>query len=130
MRYYRVSTPSRYARALIALALFTLGASGIAVADSPGACPETGATVYLKASGGVLLNGRPIEASQLKDALSALKPRPTMICYSRDNPQGDPPSNMAVVMDALIAQGLPVGLFTDASFATPASAGPSGRQEP
>jgi hypothetical protein len=85
----------------------------------PSGCPASGARVFLKASGEVLLNGKLLTASQLKDALSTLSPRPTIICYSRDSAQGEPPASMGIVLDSIMALRLPVGLFTDATFATP-----------
>jgi hypothetical protein len=85
----------------------------------PGQCPDSGAKVLLKASGDVVLNGQSMPAARLKAALSALTPKPTVICYSRDNPTGKPPATMSVVFDAIMALKLPIGMFTDATFTTP-----------
>ena len=82
-------------------------------------CPDTGAKVFLTADGRVTLNGRKVEAAHLAAELKALAPKPTVICYSRESPQGDPPPAMTVVLEAIMSVGLPVGLFSDATFQTP-----------
>jgi predicted transcriptional regulator len=83
------------------------------------ACPESGARVFLFATGHVTLNGRRMEATQLIDALMALAPAPTVICYSREDATGEPHPSVETVLEALMATQLPIGLFTDASFQTP-----------
>jgi hypothetical protein len=82
-------------------------------------CPESGARVYLAENGVVTLNGRKVEAARLQDALKALSPRPTVVCYSRENPDSEPHQSMSIVLDAIISMNLPVGLFTDSTFTTP-----------
>jgi hypothetical protein len=81
-------------------------------------CPNSGARVFLTAQGAVTLNGKGVEASTLKSALEALKPKPTVICYSRENAAGEPHPAMTVVMDAITSTRLPIGLFTDSTFKT------------
>ena len=82
-------------------------------------CPDTGARVFLTADGRVTLNGRKVESSHLAAELQALTPKPTVICYSRENPQGEPHPAMTVVLQAIMSARLPVGLFSDATFQTP-----------
>jgi hypothetical protein len=84
-------------------------------------CPESGAKVFLAADGQVTLNGRKVQVSHLAAELQALVPKPSVICYSRENPHGEPPATMRTVLDAVMSMRLPVGLFTDGTFQTPAS---------
>jgi hypothetical protein len=81
-------------------------------------CPSTGARVFLSAEGVVTLNGQKVEAPVLKGALEALKPKPTVVCYARENAAGEPNPAMGVVLDAITATRLPIGLFTDSTFRT------------
>jgi hypothetical protein len=94
------------------------GDEGVTHAARPG-CPDSGAKVFLTAQGAVTLNGRPLEPSQLKDALLGLSPAPTVICYSRENPAGEPPPAAQSVLEAMMAVRLPIGFFTDQTFQTP-----------
>ena len=82
-------------------------------------CPESGAKVFLTVDGQVTLNGRKVQVSHLAAELQALTPKPSVICYSRENPQGESPATMRTVLDAIMSLRLPVGLFTDATFQTP-----------
>jgi hypothetical protein len=86
-------------------------------------CPESGAKVFLSSSGQVTLNGEIVEARRLAAELQALSPKPTVICYSRDNPQAEPPAAMRLVLDAIMSVHVPVGLFTDATFQIPVKSG-------
>jgi hypothetical protein len=86
---------------------------------APTACPSTGAKVFMNSAGAVTLNGKQIQASALKGALAKLSPKPTVVCYSRENPAGEPHPAMQTVLDAIISMNLPVGLFTDGTFSTP-----------
>jgi hypothetical protein len=81
-------------------------------------CPVAGARVFLSARGDVTLNGRHVEASELKDALLALSPTPTVICYAREESAGEPHPAVQTVFEAIMAMQLPIGLFTDATFQT------------
>ena len=84
----------------------------------PQGCPDSGARVFLTAQGDVTLNGRHMAASELRDALLALSPVPTIICYSRENPVAEPHPAVQTVLEALMATQLPIGFFTDATFQT------------
>jgi len=85
----------------------------------PNGCPDSGAKVFLSELGVVTLNGRQVEASKLKVALLSLSPKPTVVCYSREIPKGEPHSSMPLVLDAIMALGLPIGLYTDSTFTVP-----------
>jgi hypothetical protein len=89
---------------------------GVAMSNG---CPKSGAKIFLSADGIVTLNGRKVDAAQLKNALLSLSPKPTMVCYSREAPQGEPPPAMPAVLDAIMAMRLPIGLFTDGTFTVP-----------
>lgn len=80
------------------------------------ACPAAGARVFLFASGVVSLNGQVVEVSKLKAALDGLRPKPTVICYSRGSTKGEPPASMVLVLDTIISTRLPIGFYTDGSF--------------
>lgn len=89
---------------------------GMAAAAQSTACPGSGARVYLTSSGVVTLNGREIDVPKFKAALDALKPAPTVICYSRQAGKDEPHPSMVLVLDAIIATRIPIGFFTDATF--------------
>ena len=82
-------------------------------------CPDSGVRIYLDGHGNVTVNGKAVRLKNLGAELAALQPRPSVVCYSRDNPQQEPPAQYEVVMKAIMAMRLPVGLFTDDTFKTP-----------
>ena len=84
-----------------------------------GSCPESGVRIYLDRHGKVKVNGKPVSLDSLAGTLAAIQPRPTVVCYSRDDPQLEPPAQAATVMQAIMALRLPVGFFTDSTFKTP-----------
>jgi hypothetical protein len=94
------------------------GDEGVTNAARAG-CPDSGAKVFLTAQGAMTLNGRPLEPSQLKDALLGLSPAPTAICYSREDPAGEPHPVAQGILEAMMAVRLPIGFFTDETFQTP-----------
>jgi hypothetical protein len=83
-------------------------------------CPESGVRIYLDRHGKVTVNGKAVSLESLGGTLAAIEPRPTVVCYSRDDPQREPPAQASAVMQAIIALRLPVGIFTDKAFKTPA----------
>jgi hypothetical protein len=94
-------------------------ASSIALGDAMSeGCPDSGVRIYLDAKGAITVNGQIVRAADLPQALASLKPQPTEVCYSRANPQGEPPPDAMAVMEAIIALRLPVGFYTDATFKT------------
>ena len=93
--------------------------SGVVAANleaAPEGCPDGGGRVFLLANGNVTLNGKPVGAGDFARRLSELKPRPSEICYSRENPTREPPPEMRTIVDAIIAMQLPVSFYTDSSF--------------
>jgi len=108
--------------------LMALGVSFSAVAGEPPTdvahqpCPAAAVRVFLNGAGSVLLNGRQIEADRLSKELASIKPRPELICYSRDMAWAKPPATVEVVLDALIALQLPIRFYSDATFSTPSPA--------
>lgn len=82
-------------------------------------CPESGVRIYLDRHGKVTVNGKAVSLDRLGGTLAAIQPRPTVVCYSRDDPQLEPPAQAGAVMEAIMALRLPVGFFTDSTFKTP-----------
>jgi hypothetical protein len=118
MRHTSIHVPP-LAWALLALSL--CAGSGVCFgADTiDRACPESGVRIYLDRHGKVTVNGKAVSVESLGGTLAAIQPRPTVICYSRDAPQLEPPAQASVVMAAMIALRLPIGIFTDNTFKTP-----------
>jgi hypothetical protein len=114
------SAKSRSLSSILAASILAVSISSTALGAASGACPSTGARIFITSAGVVSLNGKQIPASALKDALAGITPRPTLICYSRQNATGEPPPAMQVVLDAIISMKLPISFFTDGTFATPA----------
>lgn len=90
--------------------------TGVAHGAESAGCPRSGARVFLTSSGVLTLNGREVEAGKLKAALEALKPVPTVICYSRQADRNEPHPSMVLVLDAIISTRIPIGFFTDGTF--------------
>ena len=57
-----------------------------------------------------------VSAAELGPMLEKLKPNLTEVCYSREDPMGEPPADMPKVLDAMAALRLPVSFYTDSSF--------------
>jgi hypothetical protein len=83
-------------------------------------CPESGVRIYLDRHGKVTVNGRAVGLENLAGTLAAIQPRPTVVCYSRDDPQREPPAQASAVMAAIMSLRLPIGFFTDKTYKTPA----------
>jgi hypothetical protein len=81
-----------------------------------GRCPLTAVRVFFSSSGNVSLNGKPTKASDLARAINALSPRPSAICYARENPNVEPHPNVSVVLDAMVETKLPIALFPDKTY--------------
>jgi hypothetical protein len=111
---------SRWPFALIAVLTLGCGESTSGTEDPMAqGCPESGARVFFTAQGDVTLNGRRMDVSELQNALLALSPMPTVICYSRESPDAEPHPAVQTVIEAMMATQLPVGFYTDATFRTP-----------
>jgi hypothetical protein len=68
--------------------------------------------------GVIAVNGQVVSVADLPQTLSSLKPRPTEVCYSRANVQGEPPPAVMAVIQAIMALHVPVSFYTDKSFKT------------
>ncbi|HUO95388.1 MAG TPA: hypothetical protein VMT92_04075 [Steroidobacteraceae bacterium] len=99
------------------LAATSAGAAG-APANAGGPCPKTGARVVITALGNVTLNGAPVVVDHLAEALNALKPRPSEVCYFREHPKGAPPAAVKIAVDAIISTKLAISFYSDATFTT------------
>jgi len=105
--------------ALSALCSVAFGEPPIQVAGQP--CPKSAVRVFVTATGGVVLNGRSIEANCFGAELTLVKPQPIMVCYSRESFHGKPPPTVPSVLDATMALKVPIRFYTDSTFVTPAS---------
>jgi hypothetical protein len=68
--------------------------------------------------GVITVNGQVVSVADLSRTLASLKPRPTEVCYSRANAQGEPPPEVMPVIQAIMALGAPVSFYTDKTFKT------------
>jgi hypothetical protein len=82
---------------------------------APG-CPPSGAKVFVSSAGRVTLNGVVVAAGDLSGAIKQLNPRPTVICYARENPEREPHPQALVALEAVMSARLPIALFKDAAF--------------
>jgi hypothetical protein len=108
------------AGALLALSLGAQSLVSLAGNATDSGCPEYGVRIYLDRHGKVTVNGKAVDLENLSGTLTAIQPRPTVVCYSREDPEREPPAQASAVMAAIIALRLPVGFFTDKTFKTPA----------
>jgi hypothetical protein len=79
-------------------------------------CPSTAVKVFLASDGTVVLNDKTVSANDLRGALDRMSPRPTEVCYSRENPNGPPPPQTASVLDTIAALKAPISFYTDRTF--------------
>lgn len=82
-------------------------------------CPESGTRVFVSSSGQVTLNGKQVPPDKLLEALQALDPAPTTLCYAAEGPIEAPQATKKFIVDALMAMRMPINFFTDSSFKTP-----------
>lgn len=106
---------------LAVLALLTLSRVSFGESAMGSGCPESGVRIYLDRHGTVTVNGGAVALEKLASVLAAIQPRPTVVCYSREDAQQEPPAQYQAVIEAIMALRLPVGLFTDNTFKTPVS---------
>jgi hypothetical protein len=97
----------------VSAVLMMVGLSACTASDG---CPSSGARIYMSKDGSVLLQGKAVSAAELGPMLEKLKPNLTEVCYSREDPVGEPPADMPKVLDAIAALRLPVSFYTDSSF--------------
>ena len=94
-------------------------ASAIALGNATSeGCPDSAARIYVDSTGVVTVNGQVASVADLSETLSALKPRPTEVCYSRVNAPGEPPAEVMAVIKAIMALRVPVSFYTDKTFKT------------
>ncbi|MEZ5498861.1 MAG: hypothetical protein R3E77_05440 [Steroidobacteraceae bacterium] len=98
------------------LASLNIGVSSCTSEPEGSACPATGARLYVTSTGIVTLNGDVVDVNAVKEALANIDPPPTVACYSRDAAAGEPHPATSQVIDAIIAQQLPVAFYTDNTF--------------
>jgi hypothetical protein len=108
----------------LACALLVLGLCAESLvcsgANAPDAgCPDSGVRIYLDRHGKVTVNGKSVGLENLGGTLAAIQPRPTVVCYSRDDLQREPPAQASAVMSAIMSLRLPIGFFTDKTYRTP-----------
>jgi len=84
--------------------------------DAARECPPSGARIYLLSAGTVTLNGKPVTPGGVTRAILALSPRPTEICYSRENANAAPHPNVRGVLAEVMATQHRVTLYTDGTF--------------
>lgn len=81
-------------------------------------CPDSAVRIYVDGAGVITVNGQVASVADLPQRLSSLKPRPTEVCYSRANAQGEPPPEVMAVIQAIMALRVPVSFYTDKTFKT------------
>ena len=79
-------------------------------------CPPSAARVYLLSAGTVTLNGKPVAPGEVARAIQALSPRPTEVCYSRENSGAAPHPNVRGVLTEVMTTQLQVTLYKDGTF--------------
>jgi hypothetical protein len=85
---------------------------------TPEGCPDSAVRIYVDGAGVITVNGQVASVAELPQTLSSLKPRPTEVCYSRANAQGEPPPEVMAVIQAIMALRVPVSFYTDKTFKT------------
>jgi hypothetical protein len=108
-------------RAIIIATVLAIALAGCSRSDEPqtvaAPCPATGVKVFLLSDGSVVVNDKTVSSSDLKSSLDKISPRPTEVCYSRENPNSAPPPQMASVLDSIAALKAPISFYSDRTFA-------------
>jgi hypothetical protein len=79
-------------------------------------CPESGTRILVSSNGRVTLNGTEVPPENLLEALRALDPSPTTLCYFAERPVEAPQATMKLIVDALMAMRMPISFYTDPLF--------------
>jgi hypothetical protein len=107
-------------RAITTSVALVLALAGCSRGDEPqtaaSPCPATAVKVFLASDGNVVVNDKTVSSSDLKGVLEQISPRPTEVCYSRENPNSAPPPQMASVLDNIAALRAPIAFYTDRTF--------------
>lgn len=101
---------------LVTIVLALVGAVATAEAANLNPCPPSGARVFVSATGSITLNGSTVALADLARAVANLKPRPTVLCYARENPEQQPHPQALAALEALMGANLPIALFKDSAF--------------
>jgi len=109
--------PVRAAGALTISVLWLASSIALGNAASEG-CPDSAVRIYVDGVGVITVNGQVVSVAHLSQTLSSLKPRPTEVCYSRANAQGEAPPEVMPVIQAIMALRVPVSFYTDKTFKT------------
>jgi hypothetical protein len=78
-------------------------------------CPVTAARLVLLHSGAVTLNGVEVGIGKLGPAIAALKPPPSEVCYTQENPADQSP-DLGSALEVLIFAKMPISIYTDINF--------------
>src|SRR5882762_8195300 len=107
-------------RAVTTAAVLAIALAGCSRSDEPqtvaSPCPATGVKVFLASDGNVVVNDKAVLSNDLKGSLEQISPRPTEVCYSRENPNSAPPPQMASVLDSIAALKAPISFYSDRTF--------------
>jgi hypothetical protein len=79
-------------------------------------CPDNAAKVVLLHAGALTLNGRQVAPASLITAIAALRPVPTVVCYTQERPDDQPDPGTSQVVEGLMFVGLGLSVYTDATF--------------
>jgi hypothetical protein len=106
-------------RRRVALLLIIVSSVAVSCSQKPSsadACPKTGVQVFVTATGVITLNAREVSVGALREALEAMNPPPSVVCYSREDPAGEPHPTATEVVDVIIQLRLPAAFYTDSTF--------------
>jgi len=78
--------------------------------------PDRVARISVLGSGEILLNGKPIDLTQLEQNLQTFKTEGWSVWYYRDNPAGEPPPNAMAVLDVVMRNNLPISMSSQPDF--------------
>ena len=109
---------AEFRRSCLAISVLWLASSIVLGNATSEGCPDSAVRIYVDGAGVVTVNGRVVGVADLSETLSSLKPRPTEVCYSRANAEGEPPAAVMDVIKAIMTLRVPVGFYTDKSFKT------------
>ena len=117
----KLHTIAEFRRSCLMISVLWLAATlALGNASSEG-CPDSAVRIYVDGTGVVTVNGKVVSAADLSETLLSLKPRPTEVCYSRTNAQGEPPAEVMTVIKAIMVLRVPVSFYTDKTFKTRAN---------
>jgi hypothetical protein len=110
--------PIAVRRGCLTISVLLLVSSIVAGNATSEGCPGSAVRIYVDSAGVITVNGQIASVADLPQTLSSLKPRPTEVCYSRADAQGEPPPEVMAVIQAIMALRVPVSFYTDKTFKT------------